>query len=158
ALAVVVGLLLARVVTRPIQRLEGVATAIAAGDLSRRATGLPRNEIGALGESFNRMAARLADLLAAAQGEQARLAALLDSLTDGVVACDAAGTLTLENPAARDLLGIARDAPAGAMAEAVAALGIAALWRRAMDGAAPGQAPGPVESEIAAGGRALLAL
>ncbi|HUS17395.1 MAG TPA: HAMP domain-containing protein, partial [Chloroflexia bacterium] len=83
--AVGTGLILARSIARPVRRLEAVATAIAAGDLSRRATGLPHNEIGALGESFNAMAARLAGLLDEARGEQARLAALLTALADGVL-------------------------------------------------------------------------
>jgi signal transduction histidine kinase len=157
-LAAGAGLLLSRSIARPVRRLEGVATAIAGGDLSRRVTGLPRNEVGALGESFNRMATRLAALLAEARGEQARLAALLASLTDGVLACDAAGTLTLENPAAREMLGVPRDAPPDTMRETAAQAGLGDLWRKAM-GQAPGRAhAGPVEAEIQAAGHVLLAV
>ncbi|MGI8586262.1 MAG: ATP-binding protein [Chloroflexia bacterium] len=152
------GLLLARWIARPVRRLEAVATAIAGGDLSRRATGLPGNEIGALGESFNRMAARLSGLLDEARGEQARLSALLAGLADGVLACGADGTLTLENPAAREMLGVPPDAPASTVQEAAAALGISALWRRAM-GREPGaEHAGPAEAEIQAGGRVCLAV
>jgi two-component system, OmpR family, sensor histidine kinase ResE len=157
ALAVAAGWLLARSVARPVRRLEATAAAIAGGDLSRRVDGLPRNEIGALGESFNHMAARLADLLAEARSEQARLAALLAGLADGALACDRGGALTLANPAARTMLGLAHDSPSVAVGEAAAALGVAALWRRAM-GQEAGQPAGPVEREIQAGGRALLAV
>ncbi len=152
--AAAVGLVLAHSVARPVRRLEAVATAIAAGDLTRRASGLPRNEIGALGDSFNAMAARLAAGLAESRAEQARLAALLAGLVDGVLACDATGALTLENPAAREMLGVAHAAPATAVTEAAAALGIGALWARAMG--AGGNRRGPVEEEIAAANRALL--
>ena len=154
-LAAAMGGVLARSVARPVRRLEAVATAIAGGDLTRRATGLPRNEIGALGDSFNAMAARLAAGLAESRAEQARLAALLASLVDGVLACDAAGALTLENPAAREMLGVAHAAPPAAVATAAAAAGIGALWARAM-GTGGGGHPGPVEEEITAAGRALL--
>ncbi|HMA36229.1 MAG TPA: ATP-binding protein [Chloroflexia bacterium] len=157
-LAVGAGLLLARSVARPVRRLEAVATAIAAGDLARRARDLPRNEIGTLGESFNRMAERLAGLLAEARGEQARLAALLTSLADGVLACDIRQTLTLENPAAREMLGVPRDAPRAIVGEVVASLGLDALWRRAMGQDPTAPHPGPAEAELQAAGHALLAV
>ncbi len=157
-LAVGAALALGRVVTRPIRRLEAVAAAVAGGDLGRRATHLPRNEIGALGASFNHMAERLAGSLAEARAEQARLAALLASLADGVLACDAAGRLTLENPAARRLLGLAPDADLAAVREAAAAAGIAGLWRRAMGDSAAGDSGRPVEAEIPLQSSVLLAL
>src|SRR5690348_3725028 len=81
-LAAGAGLLLSRSIAQPVRRLEVVATAIAGGDLSRRAAGLPRIEVGALGGSVNLMATRLAALLAEARGGQARLAAVVASPTD----------------------------------------------------------------------------
>ncbi|HUS17233.1 MAG TPA: HAMP domain-containing sensor histidine kinase, partial [Chloroflexia bacterium] len=89
-------------------------------------------------------------------GEQARLAALLAALADGVLACDADEQLILENPAARELLGVAHDAPAALVAEAADARGISGLWRRAMGRDPAGTGPGPAEAEIQADGHALL--
>ena len=152
ALALAAGGLLARSITAPVRRLERVAAAIAAGDLERRVTGLPSNELGALGASFNQMAARLAGLLAQARAEQARLTAILAGLADGVLACDAMGAITLENPAAREVLGVAVSAPPLALAEACAALGLPALWQRAMQGDAP------LELEVSPPGRTVLAV
>ena len=151
-LALLAGMGLARSIVAPVRRLERMAAAIAGGDLERRVGGLPRNELGALGTSFNRMAERLAGLLQQARAEQERLAAILGGLADGVLACDRAGAITLENPAAREVLGVAATAPAAALTEACAALGLPALWQRAMEGGAP------VEMEISPPGRSVLAV
>ncbi len=151
-LALAAGALLARSIVAPVRRLERVAAAIAGGDLARRVTGMPANELGALGRSFNQMATRLADLLSQARAEQDRLQAILTGLADGVLACDADGRITLENPAAREVLGVPPGAPAAALAEACATLGLPALWMRAMQGAAP------VEMEISPAGRSVLAV
>ncbi len=151
-LALAAGALLARSIVAPVRRLERVAAAIAGGDLARRVTGMPANELGALGTSFNQMATRLADSLAQARAEQDRLTAILTGLADGVLACDPAGRITLENPAAREVLGVPASAPPTVLAEACATLGLSALWARAMQGRAP------VELEISPAGRSVLAV
>jgi two-component system, NtrC family, sensor histidine kinase HydH len=72
----------ARSVTRPIGELVQGAHAIAAGDLTHRIPGVAMDEVGQLGETFNRMATALAariEELKAAQIEivrQTRLAAI----------------------------------------------------------------------------------
>jgi two-component system phosphate regulon sensor histidine kinase PhoR len=98
------------------------------------------------------MATRLADLLAQARAEQERLTAILTGLADGVLACDPTGRIILENPAAREVLGVPPGAPPAALADACAALGLPALWARAMQGR------GPVEMEINSAGRSVLAV
>ncbi len=65
-LTVLVGLWLARGLSRPLGELEAVAARLGEGDLAARApTDLQPEEMRALGEAFNRMAARLEDLVAA---------------------------------------------------------------------------------------------
>lgn len=59
ALALVLGALLAGGITAPLRRLTAAAEAIARGDLSQRVPPGPRDEIGILGEAFNRMASSL---------------------------------------------------------------------------------------------------
>ena len=58
-LVIVVGLELARRITRPIDRLVTAMRAVEAGDLTRRAPPAGRDEIGLLTTSFNAMAAGL---------------------------------------------------------------------------------------------------
>ena len=63
--AAVVGVALARSVTRPLRRLEAAAEALGAGDLSARAAGAGGPpEVQALAATFDDMAARLEELVA----------------------------------------------------------------------------------------------
>lgn len=63
ALAIVAAILLTRTIVRPLGELADTAAQISAGNLDRSATVRGRDEVGALAESFNRMTARLRDLV-----------------------------------------------------------------------------------------------
>ncbi len=54
-ITLVIGLMLAGAITRPVQRLVGAMGAVAAGDLTQRAPAGPSDEIGYLGKVFNLM-------------------------------------------------------------------------------------------------------
>jgi signal transduction histidine kinase len=101
-------------VIAPIQRLAGVAGAISAGDLSRRAgdTGRP-DEIGELARAFNAMTDRLHDSLATLEAKvaerttdltqaQARLVEAIESVSEGFVLCDRDDCFVLCNQKFRD--------------------------------------------------------
>jgi signal transduction histidine kinase len=55
-LAILVTLLLARALTRPLNELKAAAEDIAAGNYARRVRASPHDEVGVVGHSFNRMA------------------------------------------------------------------------------------------------------
>jgi len=61
AVALVLGALLARAVTRPVRALTEAAGAVARGELGRTVEVRSRDEVGALGDAFNAMSARLAE-------------------------------------------------------------------------------------------------
>ena len=63
-LAVLLGLFMSRRLTAPLKSLQDAAGRMEAGELSARAPQGGRDEIGALAEGFNRMAARLEDSFA----------------------------------------------------------------------------------------------
>jgi diguanylate cyclase (GGDEF)-like protein/PAS domain S-box-containing protein len=101
-------------INRPLARLRAAAEAVAAGDLGRR-VGLSRqDEIGEVGRAFDRMAAQLHgnleqleavavqanELAVIAQVREERARALMDSVGDGILTFDAAGTIASCNPAA----------------------------------------------------------
>ncbi len=100
----------ARRVTRPVLDLTRVAERIAAGDLDVHAVprGMRRgerpDEIAQLGDAFNRMTARLAEALRTAEGEAVRLSMVLEGMTEGVIAVDAAERISFLNTAARRIL------------------------------------------------------
>jgi signal transduction histidine kinase len=104
------GVVIARQITRPLQELVGTAQAVTGGDLARRSEVTVRDEIGILSSSFNNMTAHLLDLYGAVRAESSQRAAIVESITDGVVVCDQSGAVLLINQATRTLLGLTADA------------------------------------------------
>jgi diguanylate cyclase (GGDEF)-like protein/PAS domain S-box-containing protein len=118
-LAGVAGACLALWINRPLARLRTVAEALAAGDLGRRVGLTRKDEIGQVGRAFDRMAAELHtnleqleavalqanELAVIAQVREERARALMDSVGDGILTFDAAGTIASGNPAAMRIFG-----------------------------------------------------
>jgi two-component system phosphate regulon sensor histidine kinase PhoR len=100
ALTVWIGLRL----TKPIQRLTMLAGTMAAGRLDSRFDVTSRDEIGELGRTFNRMADRLQETFETISAERNRLAAILETVADGVLIVDPGGRVMALNPAAERLL------------------------------------------------------
>ncbi len=61
ALSLALGVAISRLLTAPLAQLTRAAQAIAAGDLTQRVPTRSRDEVGALGQAFNEMAASLAE-------------------------------------------------------------------------------------------------
>ncbi len=113
-IAVVLGLVeiywLQKTILKPISVTTEAAKAIGMGHLELSVPILSKDEIGHLGESFNRMASKLRSyrqsntekLLRAQQTSQATI----DSFTDPVVVVDMLGQIEIANPAAQKLLGL----------------------------------------------------
>jgi two-component system nitrogen regulation sensor histidine kinase NtrY len=114
------GLYLAKRITRPVQMLAEGARAIGAGDLDLRLEPETSDELGALVESFNMMAAELKtsrerleqsrrDLEQKNREVDARrryIETILDRVATGVISLDAAGRISTLNGAAERLLGL----------------------------------------------------
>ncbi|HEY0780607.1 MAG TPA: ATP-binding protein, partial [Gemmatirosa sp.] len=84
--------------------LRDVARALAAGDLSNRPALAAPGEIGEVAGAVHRLAEQLGARLDALAAEQELLAALTESLSEGVVAVDARGQVVRVNDTARRLL------------------------------------------------------
>ena len=106
ALAVVMTLAswFARSITAPIVELRDVARGLAGGDLSRRPTLSAPGEVGDLATALHRMADQLAFRLEALEAEDALLAALIESLNEGVIAVDRRRRVVRINDSGRRLL------------------------------------------------------
>ncbi|HMQ31356.1 MAG TPA: ATP-binding protein [Chloroflexaceae bacterium] len=105
------GIFIARRITLPLEELAYTSTAIAEGDLGRRANVSSANEIGQLAVSFNQMTEYLVRLYDQVQSEAGQRAAIVESITDGIVVVDDQGLIKLVNRATRRLMGIGEDAP-----------------------------------------------
>lgn len=86
---------------RQTRQVSDAARAIAGGEVNARVP--PGDSISELGETFNQMASRIAELIENARAERGRLLAALDSSVDAVAALDAAGQVTYANRAAGDV-------------------------------------------------------
>ena len=109
--AMLLALVFARAVSRPVVELSEVAQEIAAGDLSRRPSLAAPGEIGDLAVALHRMTEQLASRLAALEAEDLLLGAVIDALNEAVVAVDARRQVVRVNVAARRLLGIRDSVP-----------------------------------------------
>ena len=119
-LAVLIAFDLARRLVAPIARLAEATRSVAAGRLEPVPGPLPRDELGFLVESFNRMTGELAHSQAAAaaaaaetERQRAFLATVLARLSSAVLAVDAQGRLQAANAAAAELCALDVDSLLG---------------------------------------------
>jgi signal transduction histidine kinase len=98
--------LFSRSVARPVVELRDVARSLAAGDLARRPSLAAPGEVGDLASAVHRLAEQLSSRIEALQAEEVRLAALTESLNEGVIAIDARQQVTQANERARHLLSL----------------------------------------------------
>jgi len=103
---VLAAVLFARRVARPVEELTLAARAVEGGDLNARVYPTGRDELSALGHTFNRMTEQLADSLRSARSETARLTTLLEGMSEGVLAIDAGERVSFLNRTAREILGL----------------------------------------------------
>jgi two-component system phosphate regulon sensor histidine kinase PhoR len=109
ALILVVGLLVWRWVTQPVAEMRAIAHQMAEGRLDRTVPVSGHDEITELGHALNRMSVALREKIESLEGERARVAAILDSMVEGVVAVDARGRVLLTNPASRAIFTLGRE-------------------------------------------------
>lgn len=100
-LAVGFAALLRRLLLLPLREVRAAAEAMAHGDLSRRAV-LPRDgEVGKLASTLNALSDSLQRRLRGLEEERVETLALVDAMSEGVLALNPDGTLRRANPAAR---------------------------------------------------------
>ncbi len=133
-----------RAVSQPIIELRDVAAAIAAGDLERRPALSAPGEVGDLASALQRMTEQLSSRLSALQAEDALLAAVIDSLDEGIVAVSARSSVVRLNESARRLLDLKAVVPFS-----TDLLPTDRLMRDAVRGAMAGVAAGPLEINVA---------
>lgn len=105
-LALFVGLQTGKWMTDPVLETKQVAEAIRHGDYGRRVHLLPRNEIGLLGDTLNRLCVELIERIATISHDQAQLRAMLSGMIEGVLAVDDDGKVLFCNEAASELIGV----------------------------------------------------
>ncbi|MHC5016815.1 MAG: ATP-binding protein [Planctomycetota bacterium] len=98
--------LISRRLSRAVSRLARGALRFASGDLDHRIVKPGSSELGMVTEAFNRMAGELEAHIAELRSRQTELQAILQSMSNGVLAVDAEQRVLSVNRAAENLLGL----------------------------------------------------
>ncbi|USS93310.1 cell wall metabolism sensor histidine kinase WalK [Fructilactobacillus ixorae] len=116
-LSIILGLLLtliiSRAITKPIDELKRQTEQIARGDYSGHVQVYGNDELGQLAHAVNNLSVQVEESQESTESERRRLDSVLDNMTDGVVATDRRGLVTIVNDEALELLGTTKQAVVG---------------------------------------------
>ncbi|WP_022792305.1 ATP-binding protein [Marinococcus halotolerans] len=87
-------------ITAPLRKMRELALNVLKGDFDSKVPVVSNDEIGQLGNAFNRMRRELSHNLTALNQEKEQLSRILHSMADGVITFDRGGTMVLTNPPA----------------------------------------------------------
>ncbi len=105
AVAGLLGFGFSELIGRRIRAMSHAAAAMAAGDFDQRiSAGLVPDEVEDLAVSYNSMATRLGEAFGAINESRRQIAAVVESMAEGVLAFDADGMVRVSNPEALRLL------------------------------------------------------
>lgn len=104
--ALLVGVIAAGQITAPIREIRAAATAMRDGQYGTRVRNMPRDEIGVLGDTLNRLGAEITRRIATISHDQAQLRAMIAGMVEGVIAVDNEDRVLQCNRAACALLNI----------------------------------------------------
>ncbi|MGG5330785.1 cell wall metabolism sensor histidine kinase WalK [Enterococcus sp. AZ163] len=105
-ISMVVALLVARSITKPIEEMRQQAIKIAQGDYSDKVEVHGHDELSQLAETFNKLSDRIEDAQDTMEAERNRLDSVLTHMTDGVIATDRRGKVITINEMALSLLDV----------------------------------------------------
>lgn len=105
------GIVIARQITRPLTELVDTAEAVMSGDLKRRSSVTSHDEVGTLAGSFNAMTEHLLDMYGVVRAEASQRAAIFESIADAIVVTTPDGTILMANSAFATLLDLAPEQP-----------------------------------------------
>ncbi|HET9837323.1 MAG TPA: ATP-binding protein [Candidatus Angelobacter sp.] len=103
-LALLLAIVIAEIISRRLRHIVEFAEKIAAGDLSARIAETSGDEIAQVAAALDRTARRLEENFAAVRESRAELEALLNSMTDGVIAVSPDMKVRWANQAIRDIV------------------------------------------------------
>jgi two-component system phosphate regulon sensor histidine kinase PhoR len=108
--AVVAAFTVARLTSRRLIEMTGVARRMAEGDLAARTRAAGEDEIAALGKALDQLAGSLSRTVTELRAERDLLTGIMSSMNEGVLVVGPDGRIVLTNPALREMLLIGADA------------------------------------------------
>lgn len=106
--ASILGLLVSKKITRPIEEMKRGASRFAEGKLSHRLHEPPIYELSGLAEAMNKMAAALNERIEAVKNQRNEYQAVLSSMVEGVIGIDLEEKIININNAARSILNLSQ--------------------------------------------------
>lgn len=106
SVTIVLGFVITRTITEPIKAITLMAGQMAKGNFANYLEVKSDDEIGKLAGMFNYLNSRLQKSLSDISREKSKVEAIVNYMTDGVIAVDNKGTIIHINPKAFELLGI----------------------------------------------------
>lgn len=107
--AILVAITLSSNIVKPVKELMKTTRAIEHGELTKRVSVNSADEIGQLGETFNKMAFKLQQNMEEVTDNRNKLEAILKSMDSGVVAVDAKNKVIMINPYAEEIFGLRKN-------------------------------------------------
>lgn len=102
-------IIISREITRPIEEMRKQTLRIARGDYSGRVAVMGNDELGQLAGAINNLSVRVEESQEVSEAEQRRLNSVLSHMSDGVLATDRRGNITIINETAQQLLDVNDD-------------------------------------------------
>jgi len=103
-ITMIMGVLISRTITVPIEELTHKAAGMAKGDFSQEVNVKSNDEIGRLGNMFNELRIQLNNTLSQISNEKSKLETILRYMADGLIAVDLSGKIIHANQAAMRIL------------------------------------------------------
>jgi len=104
-IAFILGSLIASRMIKPINRMIQVARQFSEGDFSRRIIQSSKDEIGELAATLNKMAQDIENKIREIKAQNQKLAAIFNSMIEGVMVIDKAGRIVSVNPTIEKIFG-----------------------------------------------------
>ena len=118
-IALLIGLFQTRKVTKSIEEIADFSKEMAAGNLKIRLFVKEKDELGELGKNISNMAEELQAKLRQSESEKQKIAAIIHSLSDGLVLADTKGRIILSNDAVATLFGVSSGMDGKTLMEAI---------------------------------------
>ncbi|TLQ05096.1 cell wall metabolism sensor histidine kinase WalK [Pediococcus stilesii] len=109
SIGLVLAILISRAITRPIEEMRQRTLQIARGDYSGQVQIYGDDELGQLATAVNELSVRVEESQESTESERRRLDSVLGYMTDGVLATDRRGRITIVNEMATDFLSLETD-------------------------------------------------
>ncbi|EIW15104.1 Two-component sensor kinase [Lactiplantibacillus pentosus KCA1] len=108
-----IAIIIARAITRPIEEMKQQTQRIARGDYAGQVRVYSDDELGQLAKTINNLSIRVEESQESTEAERRRLDSVLSHMSDGVIATDRRGNITIINETASDFMDVTAEKAIG---------------------------------------------